>query len=330
MAPPKHISVLLPELVAGLAVVPGGRYVDCTIGAGGHAEAVLRAAQPGGRLLGLDADPAALGLAAGRLSEFGGAAVLVHANFSHLAETASDHRFTAVQGVYFDLGVSSMQLDTPERGFSFQHEAPLDMRFSPDQARSAAELVNEAPEAEIARILYRYGEEPRSRAVARRIVASRPIETTTQLAEVVRQALPGPHQRIHPATRVFQAIRIWVNDELEALESALEQAAGLLAPGGRIGVISFHSLEDRIVKEYFQRESRDCICPPRLPACICGHQASLRLVNRQVIIPSAGEQQENPRSRSAKLRIAEKLGPHRPADASRRTSRQGGRPAAGG
>lgn len=301
-----HISVLLPELVDGLAVTPGGSYIDCTLGAGGHAYAALTASMPGGRLLGLDADPRAIQTARERLRPFQGSHVLVNENFSRVRAVAEEHGFLQVQGVYFDLGISSLQLDEPGRGFSFLHDDPLDMRFGPGQSRTAAELVNEATPEALARVIYTYGEEPRSRAIARRIVAARPVETTTHLAELVRQAAPGPQRHIHPATRTFQALRIWVNDEMASLELGLEQAISLLAPQGRIVVIAFHSLEDRIVKDLFARESRDCICPPRLPMCVCGHKATLGRITRKVIVPSQEEQQRNPRSRSAKMRVAEK------------------------
>ncbi len=302
-----HISVLLSELLHGLSVTAGGSYIDCTLGAGGHAHAVLSASMPGGRLLGLDADPRAIETAQERLRPFQDSYVLINENFARVRDAAEEHGFLHVQGIYFDLGISSMQLDEPGRGFSFLHDDPLDMRFGPGQTRTAAELVNEATPEELARVIYTYGEEPRSRAIARRIFAARPVETTMQLAELVRQAAPGPQRHIHPATRTFQAIRIWVNDEMASLEIGLEQAIALLAPQGRIVVISFHSLEDRIVKDLFARESRDCICPPRLPMCVCGHKATLGRVTRKVIVPSQEEQQSNPRSRSAKMRVAEKL-----------------------
>ena len=252
--PREHISVLLPELLDGLQIRPGGRYIDCTLGAGGHAAAVLAAALPGGRLLGLDADPQAIAVARRRLAASSGSCSLVNVNFAQLKETAYQEGFEQVDGVYFDLGLSSMQLAEPGRGFSFLHDDPLDMRFSPDQERTAADLVNDAPMDELVRVLFEYGEESRSRAIARAIEAARPVRTTAELAEIVRRAAPGPQRHIHPATKTFQALRIWVNEELEHLESALEQAAEVLRPGGRVAVISFHSLEDRIVKDFFQKE----------------------------------------------------------------------------
>lgn len=305
--PRQHISVLLEELVHGLAVVRGGMYVDCTLGGGGHAEAVLKSASPGGRLLGIDADPRAIRTADRRLWQFEGAYVLVNENFEHLGEIAKRQGFGRVNGVYFDLGLSSMQLAEEGRGFSFQRDEALDMRFGSGQNKTARDLLNEESPAEIARALRLYGEEPKAWAIARRVEAARPLRTTGDLVRVI-EGVTGPQRgHVHPATRTFQAIRIWVNDELGILEAALRGAVGLLGSSGRLAVISFHSLEDRIVKTLFKEESRDCICPPGLPMCVCGHKASLRLVNKRVIEASAEEVRENPRSRSAKLRVAEKL-----------------------
>jgi len=284
--------------------------VDATLGAGGHAWGILQASQPQGRLLGLDVDPQALELARQRLSEFGERAILVRASFATLSTQLASLGWQAVDGIVLDLGMSSMQIDTPERGFSFQVDAPLDMRFDPDQPVSAADLVNHLSENELAEILYRYGEERQARQIARAIVAARPVHTTRQLAELVVGVVSSggrQRQRIHPATRTFQALRIAVNRELEALEAVLPQAVSALRPGGRLAVISFHSLEDRLVKQYFRRESRDCLCPPRQPICTCGHKAVLREVTRHPIRPRADEIAENPRARSARLRVAEKL-----------------------
>jgi 16S rRNA (cytosine1402-N4)-methyltransferase len=223
-----------------------------------------------------------------------------------LTSLLSQAGWEAVDGIVFDLGVSSMQFDTPERGFSFQHDAPLDMRFSPDGPISAAELVNQMSEAELAEIIFRYGEDRNARRIARAIVRTRPLRTTKQLAAVVAGA-GGSKDHIHPATRTFQALRIAVNDELKSIETALPQAISVLNSGGRLAIISFHSLEDRIVKEIFNRESTDCLCPPRQPVCACGHKAIIRKVTRKPIVPAESEISENPRARSAKLRIAEKL-----------------------
>ena len=304
---PEHIPALAQELVQGLHVIPGGLYVDCTAGGGGHAEAVLGASAPGGRLLGIDADPQAIRAAQRRLQRFQGDILLVNDNFANLQEIAERHGFGRVHGVYFDLGLSTLQLEEPGRGFSFQREDPLDMRLSDRQRRTAADLVNDSPLEELAQVLRSYGEERRSRAIARRIVAERPIQTTGQLARLVQRAAPFPGGRIHPATRTFQALRIWANDELANLERALRQTLRIMAPGGRIAAISYHSLEDRAVKTLFKQESTDCICPPGIPICSCGHKATLRILTRKVIVPSAGEIERNPRSRSARLRIAEML-----------------------
>jgi len=301
-----HAPVLLHEAVHYLAVQPGGRYVDCTVGAGGHARAILDAASPGGLLLGLDADPVAISVARENLSGFAHSVQLVESNFRDLERVCRRHNFIPVHGVLFDLGVSSMQL-ADDRGFSFQTEAPLDMRFSPNQALTAADIVNHYSEADLADVIWRFGEEPASRRIARAIVRARPITTTTELAAVVSRAIARPRGRIHPATRTFQALRIAVNDELGALRDALVQARDILGRGGRLVVISFHSLEDRIVKQFFQQESRDCICPPEQPACTCGHRATLRTITRRSVTPSPEEIALNPRSRSARLRAAEKL-----------------------
>ncbi len=296
------------EVIRFLAVQPGGRYVDCTLGPGGHSRAILEAASPGGVLLGLDADPAAVQLATEALSDFAGSVRLVNANFRELGEVCSRYEFEPIHGVLFDLGVSSLQLGSADRGFSFQTEAPLDMRFGPDQEMTAADLVNEYSETDLADVIWRYGEERASRRVARRIVAARPVSTTTELAEIVAKAVPGSgRRRIHPATRTFQALRIAVNDELTAIEEALDQARDILGAGGRLVAISFHSLEDRIVKQFMQRESRDCICPPGIPVCVCDHRATLEVITRRPAKPTDKEVAVNPRSRSARLRAAERL-----------------------
>jgi 16S rRNA (cytosine1402-N4)-methyltransferase len=301
-----HAPVLIEETVHHLAVQAGGRYVDCTIGAGGHAHAILEASSPGGLLLGLDADPEALAVAAMNLEPYGDAVRLVQANFRDLRKTCTRHNFVPVHGVLFDLGLSSMQL-AGDRGFSFQTESPLDMRFNPDQALTASEIVNNYDERDLADVIWRYGEEPASRRIARAIVRARPVATTTRLAAVIAGASGRPRGRTHPATRTFQALRIAVNDELGALEDALGQARDILGRNGRLVVISFHSLEDRIVKQFMQRESRNCICPPEQPTCVCGHQATLKLVTKRSVTPAAAEIAANPRSRSARLRAAEKL-----------------------
>lgn len=321
---PAHRPVLYHEIIHALRPAGGNSYVDGTVGAGGHAWGILDASRPDGRLLGLDVDPQALALAAERLVPFGSRAILRQVSYASLREQLARLDWGAVNGILLDLGVSSMQLDTPERGFSFQSDAPLDMRFDPTHPLTAADLVNEWPEKELAQIIYRYGEEPQANRIARAIVAARPLHTTHELAEAVLQAIgreaargrrkrgrsseDRPARHIHPATRTFQALRIAVNHELETLEQALPQAIASLAPGGRLAVIAFHSLEDRIVKQFFRLESQDCICPPRQPVCTCGHKASIKEITRRPINPSEAEIAANPRSRSARLRVAEKLG----------------------
>jgi 16S rRNA (cytosine1402-N4)-methyltransferase len=304
----EHVPVLLREVVEALAVRPGGRYVDCTLGAGGHAQAILEAASPDGELLGIDLDPEALATARQRLAAFGERITLVEGNFSQVGDLCRERGFAPVQGILFDLGLSSLQLEEESRGFSFQREGPLDMRFSPRQELTAADIVNTYSEEDLADLLWRYGEERRSRRIARRLIEERPFRTTTQLAKAVEQAV-GRRARsvIHPATRTFQALRIAVNQELLHLEAALPQAHGLLGFGSRLVVISYHSLEDRIVKGFLGREARDCVCPPGGPVCVCGHRATLRLVARGVVRPSAAEVAANPRARSARLRVAERL-----------------------
>lgn len=302
-----HIPVLYQEIIHALQPRRGCFYVDGTVGAGGHAEGILKASQPDGQLLGLDVDPQALSLAKDRLEVFGERAILIHASYVTLSEQLHRLGRDSVDGIVLDLGVSSIQLDTAQRGFSFQYDAPLDMRFDPGQPVSAADLVNSLPEDALAELIYRYGEEHQARRVARAIVQARPLYTTQQLSRVVAKVTSGGRTGIHPATRTFQALRIAVNNELEALENGLPQAVNVLATGGRLAVIAFHSLEDRIVKGYFRRESRDCICPPRQPVCTCGHKAVLREITRHPLRPSQAEVDTNPRARSARLRVAEKL-----------------------
>jgi len=284
-----------------------GLYIDGTLGAGGHAWGILQACSPDGQLLGMDVDPQALDLAQEKLAEFGGRAILVRASYRSLLQQVENLGWHRVDGILLDLGLSSMQLDTPARGFSFQSEAPLDMRFDPEGKVCAADLVNNLDEFKLADLLYRYGEEWRSRHVARAIVRARPIQTTTQLAQVVAGATSGGKSGIHPATRTFQALRIAVNGELDALEEVLPQTIEALIPGGRLAVISFHSLEDRMVKQFIRKESKDCLCPPRQPICTCGHLATLRDMTIKPVRPKDDEISKNPRSRSARLRIAERI-----------------------
>ena len=283
---------MVTEAMEALNVRLGGSYVDCTLGAGGHARAILERVGASGRVLGIDADLAALDLAAGALGGFGTAAVLVQANFSELSRVCAEHGFSANDGILFDLGISSMQIETAARGFSFQREAPLDMRFDTTAGPSAADIVNTYSEREIARILWEYGEERRSRQIAHRIVEQRPILSTLRLADIVLQVLGSRRGKIHPATRTFMALRIAVNRELDSLKLALEQAVVLLRSGGRLVVISYHSLEDRIVKQFMRAEAAE---------------HALSLITRKVIRPTSEELRSNPRSRSARLRVAERL-----------------------
>ena len=304
-----HQPVLYHEILHALQPNRGGDYVDGTLGSGGHAWGILQASQPDGRLLGLDLDPQAIELARQRLAPFGERAIIIQASYATLSEQLGRIGWQGVNGMVLDLGISSMQIDNAWRGFSFMADAPLDMRFSPHSPVRAADLVNNLSEEELANLIYRYGEEKRSRQIAHAIVQARPINTTRQLAETILKA-SGPMRHkthLHPATRTFQALRIEVNQELENLQSVLPQAVNALLPGGRLAIIAFHSLEDRIVKQYFQRESRDCICPPRQPICTCGHRAVIQLVTRSPIRPTEEEIAQNPRARSAVLRIAEKL-----------------------
>jgi 16S rRNA (cytosine1402-N4)-methyltransferase len=307
-APVRHEPVMLREVLAALDVRPGGRYVDCTLDGGGHAEAIMEGASPGGSLLGLDEDVGVMDLARERLKRFGDAVAFVQGNFRDIDSICRERGFAPVNGVLFDLGLSSHQLADPMRGFSFRTESPLDMRFGPGVETPASYWVNEANEEDLADLIWRFGEERQSRRIARAIVNGRPLRTTTDLAKAVEQAVGRrPGSQIHPATKTFQALRIAVNQELASLAEALPRAHGLLGFGSRLVVISYHSLEDRIVKQFIARESRDCICPPSQPECTCGHKATLRPVTRGALTPSQEEIATNPRSRSAKLRVAERL-----------------------
>ncbi len=304
-----HQPVLLQAVLNGLAVEthPAGLFIDGTLGAGGHTAAILDATDSA-RVLGFDRDPAALVIAADRLRAYGERAMLVHDSYESMGARAPSLGFGVVDGILLDLGISSMQIDQADRGFAFRTDGPLDMRFDPtSDSSTAADLVNTLDETDLADILYRYGEETDSRRIARQIVAARPLDSTQRLAEVIARAIPSAHKgKIHPATRSFQALRIAVNDELGAVERVLPIALNLLAPGGRLAVISFHSLEDRIVKQYFKREATDCLCPPKQPICTCGHLATIDLITRKPISADDAEIAANPRSRSAQLRIAEK------------------------
>lgn len=299
-----HISVLYEEALDALHIKEGGRYIDGTLGAGGHTEGIV---QRGGRVLAFDWDPQAVAYAREKLAPYGDMVQLVNASYADMGQLAPRYGFEAVDGVLMDLGLSSRQLDDPERGFSFRFEAPLDMRFNQQRGRTAADLLNSLPETALADIFWKYGDERLSRKFARAIVSQRPLKTTKQLADILEGQVKQRHTRIHPATKVFQALRIAVNGELEALETGLQAAVELLKSGGRIAVISFHSLEDRFVKNYFRDLSKEPNWSVALPPDQTNWKAVLTLVTRKPIVPSATEVEHNPRSRSAKLRVAEKL-----------------------
>lgn len=311
---PAHQPVLLAEVLDALKVAShadshaASVYIDGTVGAGGHAAAILSAA-PESRLLGFDLDPRSLEVARASLAPFAGRATLIHASHTAMGEIAPAAGFAPADGILLDLGISSMHIDEAERGFAFRVDGPLDMRFDPTgDAPTAADLINTLDADALADLLYQFGEERDSRRIARAILAARPLHSTRQLADVIEKAHRGPREKIHPATRTFQALRIAVNDELGAIQRTLPQATRLLRPGGRLAVISFHSLEDRLVKHFFRDESTDCVCPPHQPVCTCGHRASVQTITRKPITASEGETSHNPRARSAKLRVVEKLG----------------------
>ncbi|GIP41990.1 ribosomal RNA small subunit methyltransferase H [Paenibacillus sp. J45TS6] len=313
-----HITVLKEEATEGLNIKQDGIYVDCTLGGAGHSSVIASKLGPQGRLIALDQDDWALDHAKSKLSEFDTNITLVKTNFRDLTEvlTAQDvpmqDGIPQVDGILYDLGVSSPQFDEGERGFSYNHDAPLDMRMDQSALLTAKDIINEWSEEEIARILYVYGEEKFSRRIARVIVEKRksaPIETTGELVDIIKEGIPAAARRTggHPAKRSFQALRIAVNDELGAFEEALHQAVRCLKPGGRVSVITFHSLEDRICKQIFSSYLEKCTCPTDFPLCVCGGKGTLRLVNRKPMVPTEAELSQNPRARSAKLRVAEKL-----------------------
>lgn len=314
-----HITVLKEEATEGLNIKPDGIYVDCTLGGGGHSSVILSKLGPAGKLIAFDQDDWAHANAKDRLKEYADKLILVKSNFRNLEAELKQiglvpqvDGLPQVDGILFDLGVSSPQFDEGERGFSYNADAPLDMRMDQSAGLTAREVVNEWPEKEIARILFQYGEEKFSRRIARVIAEFRketPIETTGQLVELIKEGIPAAARRTggHPAKRSFQALRIAVNDELGAFEDGLHQAVRCLAPGGRVSVITFHSLEDRLCKQIMNEYVGRCVCPPDLPMCACGAKGTLKLINRKPISPSEAEVEQNPRSRSAKLRVAEKL-----------------------
>jgi len=303
-----HRPVLVTESVHQLMLREGGSYVDGTTGEGGHSEAILQAEPPVGAVLGIDLDPKSLETAQARLTGFGGRFIPAQGNYADMAGLSAEHGITSVHGVLLDLGFSSRQIETPGYGLSFQVDEPLDMRYDPQGPLTAEEIVNTYGERELGQLIRRYGEEPRGMSIARAILNARPVATTGRLASIVGAVLGRrPGQRVNPATKTFQALRIAVNDEFSNIERGLDAAVGLLAPGGRLAVISYHSLEDRIVKSFFNREAATCVCPPGLPVCICSQTPRLKIVNRRVIKPSNEEVQSNPRSRSAKLRAAQRI-----------------------
>jgi len=307
-----HHPVMPNEVLEGLSLRQGGTYVDCTLGGAGHSEAILNHIGPNGCLVALDQDPAALVTAEKRLAPFRGRVELVRANFASLTEVLNQLGIKEVDGILFDLGVSSYQLDNPTRGFSYQHDALLDMRMDPEQETTAGDLVNNLPVEELARIIKDYGEERWASRIASFIGEERkhhPVETTARLVEIIKKAVPAGARREgpHPAKRTFQALRIAVNKELEILNGAVRSAVRFLRPGGRICVITFHSLEDRIIKDLFRQLASPCSCPRSFPVCVCGEKKEIRIITAKPLIASTAELEENPRARSAKLRIAEKI-----------------------
>ncbi|MDA8228651.1 MAG: 16S rRNA (cytosine(1402)-N(4))-methyltransferase RsmH [Desulfitobacterium hafniense] len=306
-----HVTVMLAETVDAVFTDPSGTYVDCTLGGAGHSRYLLGRLSQGGKLIGFDQDPVAINHAENILGR-DERVILVSKNFEHLEESLSVRGLLPVTGVIFDLGVSSPQLDEAERGFSYMQDAPLDMRMDQSRALNASVLVNDWTEAQLSDLIWRYGEEKWAKRIAQFIIQARSkqkIETTGDLVDVIKAAIPAAARREgpHPAKRTFQALRIAVNDELGVLERTLDQVIRCLAPGGRVGVITFHSLEDRIVKEKMQSWLGRCICPPALPVCMCHKKAIAKLVTKKPILPTDSEIENNPRARSAKLRVAEKI-----------------------
>lgn len=308
----QHKSVLLQECIDALNIRPDGIYLDGTLGGAGHSSQIARRLTEGGRLIGVDRDRTALAAAKERLAPYADRVTLVHSNFAEIDAILASLGIPAVDGMLFDLGVSSPQLDDASRGFSYMADAPLDMRMDKDDALTAGAVVNTWPQGELRRILYDYGEERYAPQIAAAICRARekaPVETTLELVDIIRSAMPAQalREKQHPAKRSFQAIRIAVNDELGAVSRMMQAAVGRLNPGGRLAVITFHSLEDRIVKSEMQQAARGCTCPPEFPVCVCGKKPLVKLVTRKPIVSGPAELEENPRARSAKLRVAEKL-----------------------
>lgn len=306
-ANPLHQPVLFQKILDYLSPTSPNRYLDCTAGAGGHSQGILEACSPEGELLSLDLDPSAIALTQAALKDFGKRAHVVHGSYLNARGFLAELGWDGVNGIVMDLGVSSMQLDQAERGFSFRYDAPLDMRFDPTQGRTAADLVNRTDEQELADLIWRYGEERFSRRIARAIVNDRPVKTTYELAKIVRSAVGHTKERQDQATRTFQALRITVNEELTTIEGAIPELIDLLQPKARLAIISFHSLEDRLVKQAFRFASRDCICPPEQLVCTCDHKANVKVLTAHPVLPNEQEMDQNPRARSAKLRVVEKL-----------------------
>ena len=307
----RHVSVLLPETIEGLNIRPDGIYADGTLGGGGHASEVAARLTEGGRLIGIDQDADAIAAAGERLKPFGDRVTIVRDNYVNMKQVLADLGIEAVDGICLDLGVSSYQLDTAERGFSYMEDAPLDMRMDRREDRTAADLVNECTEQELFRIIRDYGEDRFAKNIAKHIVKARerrPIRTTGELADIIRGAITMKIQVTggHPAMRTFQALRIALNRELQVLEDSIDEMIGLLNPGGRLCIITFHSLEDRIVKNGFRRNESPCTCPPGFPVCVCGKKSRGTVITKKPILPTKEEEKENPRSRSAKLRIFER------------------------
>jgi len=306
--PLPHQPVLYQQVLDALRPESGRDYLDGTLGAGGHAEGILKASTPNGRLLGLDRDAVAIQIAQRQLSPFSERFVIRQASYQQAKKILREIGWSHVHGILLDLGASSMQIDEASRGFSFMEDGPLDMRFNQQEGTTAEKLVNSLNEKDLAEILWQYGEERYSRRIARAIVKQRPIHTTSALATVIRQAVPGYEKHLNPATRSFQALRIATNRELETLSLSLNGLVECLYPGGLIAIISFHSLEDRIIKQFFKKESNDCICPSEQPICTCKHHATLNIITKKPVMPTSEEINQNPRARSARMRVAQKIG----------------------